>query len=87
MANLPSEIGRTANNCINKKFFKPHLGALMALYGAKTLWSTCICPKLSPKAKNSQILMINCTPFQATVLANKFYAQFSRVSKKIFWNP
>ena len=45
------------------------MGALKALYGAKTLWSTCICPKLSPKAKNSQILMINCTPFKATVLA------------------
>ena len=44
------------------------MGALKALYGAKTLWSTCICPKLSPKAKNFQILMINCTPFEATVL-------------------
>ena len=42
--------------------------ALKALYEAKTLWSTCICPKLSLKAKNSQILMMICTPFQATVL-------------------
>ena len=70
MANLPSEIGRTANNCIKKFFLKPYLGALMALYGAKTLWGTSICPKLSPKAKNSQILMINCTPLEATVLGS-----------------
>ena len=27
-----------------------------------------ICSKLSPKAQNYQILMINCTPFQVTVI-------------------